>query len=510
MEAQVAYLKKYRLPILLLFLIFLFGLYLRNLYLPDTLLFMWEQGRDLSVAKDIATLKKLSLIGPKTDVEGIFHGVFYYYFLALIYSVTRGNPASIISIFTIVNTLSVVVVYFIGKEVFRNKLYAYLSALLCAVSFNVIIYGRWLSNASFSIFVATLFFYTLTKLVKTKQPVWLVPTFFFVGLLSHFELLNLLDALFLTCIVVLLRRISLKNIYAFFAGAVFFFTITPFILFDLRHQFILTKGLQRYFTESSNIPIPFALRLKLYMQGLFQEFTNTLFPADPNGAFILLIFMLLLFFATFNSLYRERKTLLSFLFICLFWTLPYIFLLKDKPLEQFYAGTAIPIILLFCFFLEASEKYLKKSVTVAVIFLVSAVNIFYTVNALKNRNNIFYHSANKKLIYKDQLAALDYIFSTASGPFIIDAFTIPFFHTEGWNYLYLWSGETKYPAVYRKSHAKRPQMIYLVIEPHKSYDINSPDVFWLNNWLKEQDKASNIVQKKRIGNLEIQVRRIKS
>ena len=58
----------------LLLMIVLFGFSLRTIALPDNMLFGYEQGRDAIVARDILS-GDFTLLGPKTDSEGIYHGV---------------------------------------------------------------------------------------------------------------------------------------------------------------------------------------------------------------------------------------------------------------------------------------------------------------------------------------------------------------------------------------------------------------------------------------------------
>ena len=68
---------------LILFLIFILALLARLIFIPQNFLFGFEQGRDAQIAQDIIHLRKLTLIGPKTDIAGIFHGVWYYYILSI-------------------------------------------------------------------------------------------------------------------------------------------------------------------------------------------------------------------------------------------------------------------------------------------------------------------------------------------------------------------------------------------------------------------------------------------
>jgi hypothetical protein len=52
----------------------LFGLAIRLWKWPDYLNFDFEKARDLIDSMKIYSNRKLTLIGPTTEVEGIFHG----------------------------------------------------------------------------------------------------------------------------------------------------------------------------------------------------------------------------------------------------------------------------------------------------------------------------------------------------------------------------------------------------------------------------------------------------
>ena len=62
------------------------ALFLRVLWLPQNLFFGFEQGRDMLAVAKIINFEDLRLIGANTDVDGVFHGVFYYYFLVPIHA----------------------------------------------------------------------------------------------------------------------------------------------------------------------------------------------------------------------------------------------------------------------------------------------------------------------------------------------------------------------------------------------------------------------------------------
>ncbi|HLL60596.1 MAG TPA: hypothetical protein VK338_02675 [Candidatus Nitrosocosmicus sp.] len=490
--------EKNTLPILVgLILIFFFGIFLRNLYLPENLLFGYEQGRDALVINDILSGKKFTLLGPQTDIPGIYHGVLYYYYLAIGYFFAQGDPAVVILFFTLFNALSIVVVYAIGKEIFKNRYLPLLAAFFTTISFNVIIYSRWLSNVSPSILLAALLFYILIRLVKTNNSFYVIPSAFLVGILAHFELLNMLYGVVLLSIILKVFKIKVRLLHAISSFAIFIATLSPFIIFDLRHEFLLTKGLLEYLTSQNLSQEPLNI-LSNYTNGIFKEIINTLFP--KNGLFILFVFFGLVSYYLRNFMdNKEDLKIFCLLSMYVLWSLPYVFLLKYEPLEQFYAGTSIAIIVLFVFLLDRTHKKVRKEIFAGLLLLIIVANLFYIGNSLRERKNIFYHSTQNTFIYKDQIAVWDYIFTNSEQPFNYDAFTIPYYHKESWDYLYSWYGSNKYKELVNNNNVDNKKITYLIIEP-------STNSVYLNKWLREYDNSTRIIEGKQIGSVLVQKR----
>ena len=83
--------KHKKLTFVILSFLFVIGFYLRVLYLPqNALTFGYDQARDAFVARQIIS-GDLKILGPPASTPGLYHGVFYYYFLAPAYAISH-NP----------------------------------------------------------------------------------------------------------------------------------------------------------------------------------------------------------------------------------------------------------------------------------------------------------------------------------------------------------------------------------------------------------------------------------
>ena len=85
--------------------------------------FGFEQGRDAYRITHLIHGKDLFLVGPKTDIAGIFHGAWYYYLMALPYFVGRGSPIFASWFLAILGSLVPLVFYLLLREMkLDNKL----------------------------------------------------------------------------------------------------------------------------------------------------------------------------------------------------------------------------------------------------------------------------------------------------------------------------------------------------------------------------------------------------
>ncbi|MGH7246299.1 MAG: hypothetical protein ACREGI_05215, partial [Candidatus Levyibacteriota bacterium] len=71
--------------LIFLFAIFLFGFLLRIYNLHDNIIFGYDQARDAQRIFGIITLQNFKLVGPETDIPGVFNGPLFYYLLAPVY-----------------------------------------------------------------------------------------------------------------------------------------------------------------------------------------------------------------------------------------------------------------------------------------------------------------------------------------------------------------------------------------------------------------------------------------
>jgi len=333
----------------LLFLILGLGLYLRLRHWPNFLTFDYEKARDLIASMKIFTEKKLTLIGPVSEVEGIFHGPLYYYLVGFFYYIFKGDPRAGSIVSFLFNLSSVYILFHIGKNLFNAKV-GLISAFIYAASFEAISYAYWLSNPGPSVPFLFLMFYFFYKFC-TKNEKYLIPSLFCLAMAIQFQILNIIFTLPLIVLYFVLGRtkIGIKNI--FLSLAAFLLPLASFVLFDYRHKLLMFNSfIKNYFVSNGN-DRHFGFNLLNYLERFITEFSNIFFPSNR---FLSLIILFIVTGVFITKIIRDKRNKLwKFLAVWIFSTIP-IFLINSRMNQSSAAfiGVSGGLIILFSCLVE--------------------------------------------------------------------------------------------------------------------------------------------------------------
>lgn len=215
---------------------------LRMYLMPSHLFFGPEQGRDFLVIRDIVVHHKLTLIGSKTDADGIFHGPIYYYLSAIPFAASSGDPVAVLIFFIGLQSISVFLAYHLVFEITKRRRAGYIAAILFAFSYLLIVYSRWLSNPPLSIPLSMAFMLYLLRFIRGKE-LYLVAVVGLYGLLGQAEFINFLLFGVIGGVAILLYWKQLKQtkpIIISIAICVGFITsFATYVVFDVRHKYLI-------------------------------------------------------------------------------------------------------------------------------------------------------------------------------------------------------------------------------------------------------------------------------
>lgn len=269
---------------ILLIVLLLLAAFLRFYRLEEYMTFLGDEGRDALIVKDILTGQNFPLIGPPTSVGNIYLGPLYYYMMASSMIFTL-NPVFAAGMNAIIGVLTVLLIYYLGK-VWFGRVAGLVASFLYAISPVAIIYSRSSWNPNPAPFFALLGIFSLYRLNKSGNFLWLILTGIFLAssLQMHYLAIILIPVVILLYIHELwsrkFKKLPLKNLYSGTFGAILAFLalMSPLFIFDLKHDFLNYKAITALFSEGSAVKADIfsnILRIpQLYSNSLIGRYTG--------------------------------------------------------------------------------------------------------------------------------------------------------------------------------------------------------------------------------------------
>src|ERR1035437_29459 len=235
-----------KLEYLTLLLIILVGSYFRlQAFLTNSFAFTYDVGRDMLALSSIVHLHKIPLIGATTGLPGIFYGPWWYYILTPFFVVFSGDPRGIALMMSLIGIAVVILSFYFGKKIGGNSL-GLIFASLISVSSIMISLSSQIWNPNIAPFFVILILIVLNKIL-TESKKSKVVFYFLLGVLLMLSVdIEIVYGLLLSVGIILSlllinKKFNLKSIALFMlVGLVI---LAPRILFELRHQFLMTKAL---------------------------------------------------------------------------------------------------------------------------------------------------------------------------------------------------------------------------------------------------------------------------
>lgn len=491
-------------------LVLFIGLILRFWGGLSTVLFTYDQSRDAFIALGI-THGDLKVVGPASDIPGLFHGPLYYYFIAPFYALGGGDPRVTVVWMIITNLLTSIPLYILAQKLFKNTAIAMLTVLLFMVSYEAVSYARWLSNPALALPAMALFYLGLWMVITREKLGWILLG---VGLGLSIQSEIFLVYLFAVSLVALVLFRIKPFAYRYIGRGVLALVIllTSFALAEIKFHFQGVKGLLGFFTGQSQEAGTFVDHLNNYTNRFTQLWQLNLFPLSSNVA--LLLALLCVGFAIYKigTTQDQRKPLL-FVLLLLFSHL-IIFLVSGVNAVFINVGVGFSVLLLTAFVLQNLTAQLKYGA-----LLLLAVIIVGNVVAITrdNEKGSVLFQVQKNMRLSDEIALVKETYTQANGkPFGVTAITNPLFVPTTWAHMYNWyasennlavpfyrgnaasayAGDTVFP----RSDALR-DVEFVIQEPQPSI----PDG-WIKTILAEEAMRGPFTSKKEFGTFTLYTR----
>lgn len=503
-----------KLSLVLILLIFVLGLFLRLFYLPQgAITFGYDQARDAFNAESILQ-GDLKIQGPPASTPGLFHGALYYYLLAPAYSIGEGSPYYAVIWLSIINLLTIVPIFLLGKMLF-NKQVGIIASFLFAISLDAVQYANWASNPAPAVLTQAIFYLGLSYFLFTpKKRLGALLAGLGIGLSVQFEVF--LGYLFVPLFIALWSfkaKIKLNELLIF--SLAFFITTSSMILSYFKFGLTFIEGFKSLYAvggDPANAWIYFAPTLLLYLNRFAEYFYRAVLPFNITVAGLFGMLLIYLSLKKFKNEENLRKGLI-FLLIMLF---SHAFLIpfggNSTPFINVGLQAVIFILVAqFIFYFYKTQKVLISLLSLLIVFSSLNANFKYNIEG----QTIF--AIQRGLTLKNEIEAVNYTYQSAGKePFSINTVTSPLWINSVWAYLYNWHGKNTFG--YLPSFRGRDQtgylgelpqtkektaIFYLIIEPTRGIPLQ-----FVEETISYEDSFSKVIEEKNFGGIVIQKREL--
>lgn len=417
-----------------------------------------DVARDMFLRKEIAE-KGLVLIGPRAS-GNLFHGNLWSYVTFPGYLLGNGNPVVVGWYWIFLTIVFLFLSYFMVKKLF-NKGSAMLYVL--TMSLYMTFHANEMIHPYGAVFTLPFFFYFFVRYQKTFRIRYLIVHLILAAAIVQFEIAIGIPLVILSAIGII--YLALKNGYPkhLLALLIIPLLLSNFFIFDLRHEFIISKNAIRHLGTASpdtNINILIQDRLETILTKF--EFLRF---GPPNGQ---LYGMLILLAFTFLQIKNKKFSNVYLAFLYFFFGFYALSLFNRYRLLGFYVYPIISLVfLIFSSFI--TSRYKKLFLIIFMLFyslnLVGLYNYVQGLNKFIGKNQYswkaLYEAAST--IYRGKESEFGYLIYS---PDILGY---------GPRYAMEYAG-----TVYKKSgysFAKKP-VTYLLIEPPAPNNSFTSEQIW--------------------------------
>jgi hypothetical protein len=477
---------------LILLLSFLLG---ARMILAGDFFYLFDQARDYTLVKNIVDTHSLALIGTHSGLGGFFHGPIWLYMLLPVYILGSGNPFSFTYFYIGLQLVTVLTAYVVGSKLYGNKggLLISLLVTLSPITWSTVPNTIGV-NAEPLVFLGL--FYFLIKFLRSNKNSCIFAAFI-AGLSLQFETALPLVLIPTLLVIFVWNKIALKNFKIIFLSIIsYLLSVSSFILFDLRHKFLMTTSVLNSFTSGHKEKgyLELAQRIPAHFNGLLGTYKSILFKED---FLLILLLATIVIFAVFLSFKNKAKNIKEFLYLLIFPVLIFVFFVfYSYPIWPGYVlGLLIPVV--FAFYLSVITVW-KNRLGKILVILFFAITFFNVFASLQNQYFQKYQANNTAGAYKNQLAVVEWIYKDArEGEFGYFVYT-PEIYTHGMDYLMSWHGKSNPKVIFE---SKKKSVTYLIMYPHMENDKGAYN-FWKKNVLRTQGQA--VLSKKFNGGIKVE------
>lgn len=494
--------------IVLYTVVFIFSVTFAIFGLSKQLTFGFDQARDAYEAFAIWHNHDFKILGPSSDIQGVHHGVLWYYSLVLPYAIGSGNPEVVAVIFFILSSLTIPLCGYFTYKLFKNFHVSLLASIFYASSPLFQVYTRWLSNPLIALYVVPLLLLFLWKYINFQNRYLAGLIGLFYGFLIQSDIAFGLF-IFTVPMFWFTYKVKLKlQDFAFF-GAGFLLGISTYLVSEIQFNGKAISAIIHFFNSNLSSGRSIQETSALIIERINELLSISVLPF-PLAIFI---FIALVGLYILNRLKNENEKK-ALLFLAVWMSTFFIFyLFKSGFLQSGFMFTPflLPLVVIFSYILI---RTVRNSKLLAILLICIFLAQFYTSYLwLKTEYSPLSVQYGISLSFEKEI--IDYTYEQSLGEkFIIITITNPLHINTTWAYLYEFYGQKKYKYLpfyggkgqegYLGSLSEQPfgtKYRYLIIEPTTGI----PNYF-IQQIIFEENKSSDIAEQKKFGQFVVQKR----
>lgn len=471
--------------------------------------FGYDQARDAYEAYSIWHNHDLKILGPSSDVPGLNHGVLWYYFLALAYGISQGNPEGAATFSLVLLYLFIPIIGLISYKLTKNYKDSLMAVALYSFAPLGVTFSYWLSNPMLALLITPpllLFIWTYLK----EQNKILLP---FIGL--GYGLLIQSDFAFLVLLLTIpfyiyFFKLKIKRSEFLLFSSGLLIALSTFILTYIKFKTNIVQLVMSFLVNNTGTGFSTGSSLLSLIDSTVNIFSITFLPFPKLLVFALLAFLI---FYKRKEIFSINNKLITFLLIWLSGSLSiFVFNRGSMSAIFLYGPFLFSGVLLMGLILN---NIIKKDYA---RYLILAVIILFQVLLINSWTSRYFTPLSIQIgnTTKFEKEIVDYTYEQSKGKnFVINSITVPLYINTTWSYLYEFYGKNKYN--YLPYWGGRSQvgylgnlsedvpsnaaLRYLIIEPQEGIQ-----EIWKTRIIYDEERISDIVEKKKFGNYEVQKR----
>lgn len=500
--------------VIILVLLLIGILYRLMLTANGNFLFNMDNARDMVDVREMVVLSKLRLIGPTSAIEGLFNGPFWYYLLAIPFVFTGGDPyASILMEIA----LWAIGGFFLLKLVSRwgEWLIFPIGAVWIASNY-IVLTNLYAFNPNPVTLLIPLFVYLLVEYLEKKKAIYGIYVWILAGLFFNFEMnFGIFMPIIILASLIFTGNTGFLRLKWFWVGvATFIVILLPQVIFDLKHQFIMSKALLRHLSESSGTSLNIAKRFQIISESFYNTFQPTLMNHQLFTRIILVAFIPVIYW--FLKTKKKETSVTVSLFLIFIPFLGYLIL--PVTVNPWHLGGEMAVSLILVAYLL--KQLMLKGWGKLVSFLLVALIVFFS---LSNIINFFIKDFQKPStdpsLYKNEIAAVDYVYQKSKGQNFKVYTYLPSVYDYPYQYLFWWYGKNKYGYIPLEYVYSPNKPIYIPSQNKFQGEkgnfsglvflIKEPDRIKMRQAWENDFKDMEFISKEMVGPLEVEIRREK-